>query len=157
MRQLIGTKAPAAVILIRIVVGGIFISEGLQKFIFPDLDGAGRFEKIGIPVSGFFGPFVGGCEVLCGALILLGLLTRIAAIALLISMTVAIVSTKLPILLGHPIWGFSLPKLPQYGIWATLHEARTDLAMYFGLLFLLIVGAGPCSCDARLCGKTTGP
>jgi putative oxidoreductase len=150
LQRLADTKAPPAVILIRVVVGGIFVSEGIQKFLFSDLLGAGRFEKIGIPAPAFFGPFVGACELVCGALLLAGLLTRLASFVLLMCMSVAIVSTKLPVLLGRPIWGFSLPKLQQYGFWSALHEARADLFMIFGLLFLLIVGAGPWSGDGRL-------
>jgi len=156
-QRLASTKAPRAVILIRILVGGIFISEGIQKFLFADALGAGRFEKIGIPAAQFFGPFVGACELIGGLLLLVGLITRPASVMLLISMSVAIVSTKLPILLGHPIWGFSLPKLPQYGIWSTLHEARADLSMFFGLLFLLIVGAGRWSGDAWLANGKSAP
>jgi putative oxidoreductase len=152
LQKLASTTAPRAAILIRILVGGTFISEGMQKFLFADALGVGRFEKIGIPAAQFFGPFVGACELVGGVLLLVGLLTRPTSVMLLISMSVAIVSTKLPVLLGHPIWGFSLPKLAQYGIWSTLHEARADFAMIFGLLFLLIVGAGPWSMDAKLAG-----
>jgi putative oxidoreductase len=148
------TRAPAATILIRLLVGGIFLSEGIQKFLFPEILGSGRFEKIGIPMSHFFGPFVGACELVGGILLLAGLLTRLASAMLLISMTVAIISTKLPVLVGHPIWGFSLPKLQQYGFWSTLHEARADFSMILCLLFLLVVGAGPRSADARLFGPT---
>jgi putative oxidoreductase len=154
LQKLADTKAPPAVVLIRTVVGGIFVSEGIQKFLFSDLLGAGRFEKIGIPAPAFLGPFVGVCELICGALLLAGLLTRLASIVLLISMSVAIVSTKLPVLLGHSVLGFSLPKLQQYGFWSALHEARADLLMIFGLVFLLVVGAGPWSGDARLLGKS---
>ena len=80
----------------------------------------------------------------------MGLLTRLAAIALFINISVAIISTKIPILLGHGFWGFSLANLPYYGIWGMLHEARTDISMLLGLIFLLIVGAGPWSTDALL-------
>ena len=142
MRRLLATHAPAATILIRIVVGGIFLTEGIQKFLYPADLGAGRFAKIGLPMPDMMGPFVGGVETIGGALIILGLLTRIAAIALLIDISVAILSTKIPILLGEGFWGFSLTKLPRYGFLSMLHEARTDLAMWFGLLFLLLVGAG---------------
>ncbi len=81
---------------------------------------------------------------------LLGLLTRLAAIPLLIDITVAIVSTKVPILLGRGYWLFSLPKVDRYGVWSMLHEARVDLSMWLGLVFLLIVGAGWFSLDALL-------
>jgi uncharacterized membrane protein YphA (DoxX/SURF4 family) len=100
------------------------------------------------------GPFVGGVELVCGLLIIVGLVTRLAAIPLIIDMLVAITSTKIPILLGHGFWRFSLPKLASYGFWSMLHEARTDFAMLLGSIFLLIVGAGAWSIDARLSRKT---
>jgi putative oxidoreductase len=153
MRPLLSTQAPAVTILIRIVIGGIFLTEGIQKFLYPADLGVGRFTKIGIPASDMMGPFVGGVEIVCGALLIIGLLTRLAAILLLIDISVAIVSTKVPILLGHGFWVFSLTKLPRYGFLSMIHEARTDLAMWFGLLFLLIVGAGrKWSLDAKLAG-----
>jgi putative oxidoreductase len=155
LRRLNATTAPAAVLLIRLMVGGIFLSEGVQKFLFPDANGAARFAKIGIPHPQLMAPFVGGVEVLCGLLILMGWSTRLAAIPLLIDISVAIISTKIPILLDHGFWHFSLPKVNQYGLWAMLHEARTDFSMLLGLLFLLTVGAGSLSADARA-GKTSG-
>ena len=142
MRRLFLTNAPAATVLVRILIGGVFLSEGIQKFLYPAELAAGRFAKIGIPTPEIMGPFVGGCEVVCGTLVIIGLLTRLAAIVLLADISVAIVSTKIPVLLGHGFWGFSLPKLPHYGFWSMMHEARTDFSMWLGLLFLLIVGAG---------------
>lgn len=150
MDKLLQTSAPGSVILIRIVVGGVFLSEGVQKFLYPAENGAGRFARIGIPSPDVMGPFVGVIEIVCGTLILLGLLTRLAAIPLIINMLVAILSTKIPILLGQGFWGFSLRNLPYYGFWGMAHEARTDFAMLLGSLFLLIVGAGALSLDARL-------
>lgn len=150
MDKLLQTSAPGSVILIRIVVGGVFLSEGVQKFLYPAENGAGRFARIGIPSPDVMGPFVGVVEIVCGTLILLGLLTRLAAIPLIINMLVAILSTKIPILLGQGFWGFSLRNLPYYGFWGMAHEARTDFAMLLGSLFLLIVGAGALSLDARL-------
>jgi putative oxidoreductase len=143
------TRAPRAVAIVRLMVGAVFLSEGLQKFLFPEADGVGRFIKIGIPSPEITAPFVGGVEITCGLLILLGFLTRLAAILLLINISVAILSTKIPILLGHGYWSFSLPKLAQYGFWSMAHEGRTDFSMLLGLLFLLIVGAGPWSVDAH--------
>lgn len=151
------TAAPASVVLIRFVVGLVFLTEGILKFVYPDELGAGRFAKIGIPSPGAMGPFVGGVEVVCGALLILGLLTRLASLALLINISVAIVSTKLPILLGHGFWKFSLTKAPHYGLLGFLHEARTDLAMFAGLFFLLIMGAGLMSLDAKSGGKSAKP
>ena len=148
-RNLNRTTAPPAVLLIRILVGWVFVSEGIQKFLFSDADGAGRFAKIGIPFPAFTGPFVGTVEIICGTLLLLGLLTRLATIPVLISMIVAVISTKIPILLGHGFGPFSLPKSADYGFWSMLHEARTDFSMILGLLFLLVVGGGRWSIDAK--------
>ena len=150
LKRLIDTTAPASVILIRIVVGWVFLSEGIQKFLYPAENGAGRFARIGIPSPDVMGPFVGVVEIVCGALILIGYLTRFATIPLIIDMLVAILSTKIPILLGHGFWGFSLRTLPYYGFWGMSHESRTDFAMLLGSIFLLIVGAGLWSIDARL-------
>jgi putative oxidoreductase len=147
--RLMRTDAPAAVWLVRLAVGGVFLSEGVQKFLYPDMLAAGRFAKIGIPMPAVMGPFVGTLETVCGLLILLGLLTRIAALALALNMLVAIVSTKVPILLGHGFWGFAGPRTAQHGFWAMAHEARTDWAMLLGSTFLCRVGAGARSLDAR--------
>lgn len=130
------TSAPAAVILIRLVVGWIFLSEGIQKFLYPAALGVGRFAKIGIPHAHVLAPFVGVVEILFGAMLILGIATRLATIPLLIDIAVAIWTTKIPL-------------LAKQGFWAMVHEARTDYAMLFGLLFLLIVGAGRLSFDAQ--------
>lgn len=150
------TAAPSATILVRLLVGGVFFAEGIQKFLYPMELAVGRFAKIGIPMPETMGPFVAGVETICGAMIILGLLTRLAVIPLLVNISVALVSTKIPILLGYGFWGFSLTKLPRYGLWSMLHEARTDLCMWLGLLFLIIVGAGrKWSIDARLTRPST--
>lgn len=151
--QLPGTNASAAVVLVRLMVGGIFLSEGIQKFLFPDQLGAGRVMRIGIPFPEVMAPFVAVVEIVCGTLLRLGLGTRLAAVPLLVSISMAILSTKVPILLGQGFWGFQLPKLDMYGLWSMLHEARTDFSMWLGLLYLLIVGAGPWSVDATLAPK----
>jgi putative oxidoreductase len=154
-QKIVITRAPRAVILIRLVVGGVFLTEGIQKFLFADEVGVGRFVKMGIPAPEFSAPFVGVAETACGALIIIGLLTRLAAIPLIIDMLVAIISTKIPILLGHGFWGFSVRTLPYYGFWGMAHESRTDFAMLLGSIFLLIVGAGALSMDARLGAGST--
>lgn len=128
----------------------MFLSEGIQKFLYPAENAAGRFARIGIPSPDVMGPFVGVVELVCGALILIGFLTRLAALPLIMDMLVAILSTKIPILLGYGFWGFSLRTVPYYGFWGMAHEARTDFAMLLGSIFLLIVGAGLWSIDARL-------
>jgi putative oxidoreductase len=150
LQRIMSTNAPALVLLIRIAVGCVFLSEGIQKFLFPNEIGAGRFTRIGIPAPEVMGPFVGMVEIVCGSLIILGFLTRLAAIPLTINMCVALISTKIPILLGHGFWRFSVSKLPSYGFWSMAHEARTDFSMLLGSIFLLIVGAGAWSVDARL-------
>lgn len=131
------THAPRAVVLIRILAGTVFLSEGIQKFLFPAELGVGRFEKIGIPYPDLLAPLVGGCEVSGGIFVLLGLLTRPASGLLLCIMCVAITSTKIPVLI-------------QDGFWKMAHEARTDWGMIVALLFLIITGAGPWSLDAKL-------
>jgi len=157
-RRLLATRAPGWLILIRLLVGLIvFLPEGIQKLAFPDLLGAGRFAHIGIPYPDLMGPFVGGVEIVCGALIIVGLFTRLAAIPLIVIMLVAIVSTKVPILLGHDVWIFHVSKLPRYGFWSAAHEARADFCMLLGTLYLLIEGAGAWSVDARLTRKSISP
>ena len=134
---LFDASAPAAVSLVRVMVGWVFLSEGIQKFLFPAAMGVGRFEKIGIPAPHFFAPFVGVVEIVCGLLLIVGLLTRLAAIPLLMDISVAIVTTKIPM-------------LAKAGFWGTMHEARTDFCMFLGLLFLIAVGSGRLSLDAKL-------
>jgi putative oxidoreductase len=134
------TNAPRGTILIRLLVGGVFLSEGIQKFLFPAALGVGRFTKIGIPEPQFFAPFVGVVEIVCGVLLIVGFLTRLAAVPLIIDICVAIITTKIPM-------------LSKAGFWSTAHEARTDYCMLLGLIFLLRVGSGPFSMDRRLEGS----
>ena len=149
--QLLRTRAEGWTILVRLMVGlVVFLPEGIQKLVFPEILGAGLFANIGIPYPEVMGPFVGAVEVVCGTLIILGLLTRLAAIPLIVIMVVAIVSTKLPIWAGHDIWIFHTPKIARYGFWSMAHEARDDFLMLLGSIYLLIVGAGKWSLDAVL-------
>jgi putative oxidoreductase len=148
--SLFASQATAATILIRLMVGAVFLSEGIQKFLFPDALGVGRFVKIGIPHPEIMAPFVAVFEIGCGSLLILGLLTRLAAIPMIINISVAIISTKIPMLLGRGLWMFSPPKPNQIGFWNMAHEARTDFCMLLGGIFLLIVGAGWLSLDALL-------
>src|SRR5271165_3890579 len=129
-------RIASALLLIRILVGWVFVSEGIQKFLFPAQLGVGRFQKIGIPAAHVMAPFVGTVEIVCGCLVLIGLFTRLATIPLLCVISVAIVTTKIPMLIHN-------------GVWAMLHEARADFSMLLGLLFLLIAGAGSLAMDAR--------
>jgi putative oxidoreductase len=134
-------RAAKAVALIRILVGWVFLSEGIQKFLFPQSLGVGRFVKIGIPWPQIMAPFVGVVEIVCGALLLIGLITRLATIPLLIDICVALYSTK-------------IVTFAKNGLWSTLHEARTDVSMLLGLVFLCLVGGGTLSLDAVLGRKT---
>lgn len=127
-------KFEIASLLIRILVGSVFISEGIQKFLYPEIRGVGRFIKIGIPAPEFFGYFVASFEVISGFMILFGFYTRLAAIPLVIIMLVAISTTKLPILINE-------------GFWEMAHAARTDWSMLIGSIIIIIIGAGKYSID----------
>ena len=129
-------ESPLAILLIRLIVGAVFLAEGVQKFLFADALGVGRFIKIGIPAPEIMAPFVGVVEIVCGAVVLIGFFTRLAAIPLIIDMLVAISTTKIPMLF-------------EKGFWAMVHEARTDWSMILGSLFLVLVGAGAWSLDGR--------
>ena len=141
--QMRRTRVPSAIFLIRLMVGWVFLSEGIQKFLFPMALGVGRFMKIGIPAPQFFAPFVGVVEIVCGTLLIVGLFTRWASIPLLIDILVAIATTKIPM-------------LSKSGFWAMMHEARTDFCMFLGLLFLVISGSGALSLDERFSAGSSG-
>jgi putative oxidoreductase len=144
------TSPDKTTILIRLMTGAIFLSEGIQKFLYPAVRGTGRFEGMGFPSPEFFATFVGIFEIVCGICLILGLLTRLAALAMLINMTVAILVTKIPILFGASFGPFILRELKTYGFWSMAHEMRTDFAMWLGSLFLLIKGGGYLSVDIKL-------
>jgi putative oxidoreductase len=129
--------------LIRFMVGFIFFTEGIQKFLFPHLRGAGRFEDMGLPAPEFLSYFVASFEVLCGAMILLGLLTRLAAIPIIFIMVVAIVVVKLPVLL-------------EENFWVMMFISKIDFAMLIGAVYLFIEGSGRWSVDNKLFYKETG-
>jgi uncharacterized membrane protein YphA (DoxX/SURF4 family) len=110
--------------LVRLAVGVIFLSEGIQKYLFPGSVGTARFEKIGFAHPSFWAYFTGSFEIVCGLLILIGFLARFAAVPLLIIMIVAFVTTKVPVLVDK-------------GFWAFMHEYRTDFAMTLLLIYIL--------------------
>jgi putative oxidoreductase len=136
-QTIISTVPDNRAIIVRLIVGLIFLSEGIQKYLFPELVGTGRFEKIGFADPDFWAYFAGTFEIICGSLILLGLLTRLAAIPLFIIMMTAFVTTKWPILMDK-------------GFWAMAHEYRTDFAITLLLIYLLIYGSGRWSLDSRI-------
>jgi len=125
-------------ILVRVIVGIVFALEGALKFLLPNELGAGLFASIGIPLPQIFAPVVGGLEIAGGIAIALNIYAGDAALALLIVVISALVTTKVPILLGRPFGPFVLLKLPHYGVLSFLHEARTELCMLFGTLAVLI-------------------
>ncbi|GGF27877.1 DoxX family protein [Flavobacterium limi] len=137
LKKIIETDLSKTTILIRLMVGAVFLSEGIQKFLFADTLGAGRFEKIGLPAPEFLGCFVGGFEIVCGLLILIGLFTRLSSIPLIVIMLVAIATTKSEV-------------LAEKGFWEMMHGSRTDWAMLLGSIFLLIKGGGDWSADKTL-------
>jgi uncharacterized membrane protein YphA (DoxX/SURF4 family) len=146
LRPAIGQPSRAT-ILVRLAVGGVFVSSGLVKLLF-DNQGPGRFAKLGLPDPAALSSFVSVTEVVCGALLLVGLLTRLAALPLVIDMVVAIVTTKLPLLLGagpEPV-----AAMPKTGFWAFSYQARLDVTMLVACTYLVLVGAGLWSLDAAL-------
>lgn len=138
--------------LIRLMLAGVFVTEGYLKLVEPAWLGAGRFAKIGIPAPELMGPFVGWTELICGLLLAVGLFSRLAAIPLVMIMIVAIVSTKIPILLGRDWWMFTVRDLDRYGFFSMTHETRTDYAMLLGAIFMLLTGSGRWSLDHRWFG-----
>lgn len=142
------TAAWRATPLIRVMVGAVFFTEGIQKFLYPASRGPGRFEALGFPEPEMVAYFVGFVETACGFLLLIGFATRYAAVPTLVIMMVAIATTKIPILLGQGLGPFEVRSLPMYGFLSMTHEMRTDWSMLLGSLYLVLVGAGPLSIDA---------
>jgi putative oxidoreductase len=129
-------RLSSGILLVRILVGWVFLSEGIQKLLFPAALGAGRFLKIDIPAPQITGPFVGVVEIVCGTLLIVGLFTILATVPLFIDIVVAIATTKVQMLL-------------KQGFWAAMHEARTDFCMLVGLIAIALLGAGALSLDER--------
>jgi uncharacterized membrane protein YphA (DoxX/SURF4 family) len=143
-------KAPNATLLLRLMAGSVFLWEGILKFIFVN-QGVGRFTKLGMPVPLLTAQFVGGLEIAGGVLLLLGLATRLIAIPFMIEMVVAILSTKISLFLGTSPLPLP-PAPPTSGIWAVLHEVRSEWAQLIVCAFLFRAGAGPLSLDGFLAG-----
>jgi len=139
-------SAPKAALLIRLMAGGVFLWEGILKFVYTN-QGVGRFTKIGIPFPHVMAPFIAMLEIVGGLLLMSGLLTRLISIPFVIEMLVAMASTKIALYLGTSPLPLP-PAPPKMGIWAVLHEIRSDYAQIMSVLFLGIVGPGPWSLDA---------
>ena len=136
-QKLFQSDASKTTSIIRLLVGVVFLSEGIQQWLYPALRGSGRFERIGFPSPEFLGHFVGSLEIICGMFILLGFLTRAASSITFLIMLVALSTTKFTMLMNE-------------GFWEMMHASRTDFAMLLGSLFLIIKGGGYYSFDAFL-------
>jgi uncharacterized membrane protein YphA (DoxX/SURF4 family) len=130
-------RGSASILLVRLAVGLIFFTQGIFKYIDPNM-GVVRFTKIGFPHPYFMAHFVGAFEIVCGFLVLLGLWTRLAAVPLLIVISTAIATTKIPELFRS-----------NQGFWYMISDARTDFAMFCCLLFLIASGGGSWAVDAK--------
>jgi uncharacterized membrane protein YphA (DoxX/SURF4 family) len=136
-------RGPESILLIRLAVGLIFLTQGILKYIDPNL-GVVRFARIGFRHPYFTAHFVGTFEILCGFLVLLGLWTRAAAVPLLIVTSTAIATTKVPELFRA-----------SQGVWYMVSDARTDFAMFCSLIFLILAGGGAWSLDTRHTPETS--
>jgi uncharacterized membrane protein YphA (DoxX/SURF4 family) len=138
--NILSTENDNRAIFVRLTVGLIFLTEGIQKNLFPEILGTGRFLTIGFSHPAFWAYFTGTFEIICGALIIIGLITRVASVPLIIIMITAFITTKIPILIHK-------------GVWPWAHEYRTDFAMTLLLVYLLIYGSGNWSVDSKIFGK----
>jgi putative oxidoreductase len=141
------TTAPRATALIRLMAGAVFLSEGILKFVYTN-QGVGRFTKLGFPFPNTMATAIGVFEIVGGIMLISGLFTRLVAIGFSFEMIVAMLTTKISLYLGTS----PLPApaaAPKVGIWAVLHETRSDWAQLMCCVFLIVVGAGVLSLDAR--------
>lgn len=125
-------------ILIRAIVGLVFLLEGILKFLWPATLGVGRFTAIGLPYPHLLASVVASVEIGAGAAVMLNFFAGDAALALLPVIVTALVTTKIPILLGRSLGPFPLASLHHYGWLSFFHEARTDFSMLFCLVAILI-------------------
>jgi putative oxidoreductase len=145
------TSGPKSILLLRLMAGGVFLSEGILKFVYAN-QGVGRFTKLGMPFPAVTADFVACLEIVGGLLLLMGLLTRLISVPFIIEMIVAILSTKIALYLGTSSLPLP-PALPKVGMWAVLHESRSDYAQIMTSIFLLVNGPGRWSLDALLHNK----
>ena len=141
------TNAQKEIIILRLMAGGVFFWEGLLKFVYAN-QGVGRFTKLGFPFPAEMAHFIAVAEITGGLLLLFGLFTRPVALFFIGEMIVAILSTKVSLFLGTSPLPLP-PAPPQIGIWAVLHEVRSDYAQLLTCLFLALIGPGVASLDAR--------
>ncbi|WMJ74610.1 DoxX family protein [Cytophagaceae bacterium ABcell3] len=139
-KKILSTAPNPTFIIIRLLVGTVFLSEGIQKFLYPELRGSHRFDDLGVFLPELTGPLVGILEILCGILILIGLTTRIASVVTAIIMVFAIFYTQLPV-------------LTEDGFWFMANRIRTDWSMLLGSIFLIVNGSGLYGLDHKLCER----
>jgi len=142
------TSGPSSILVVRMMAGAVFLSEGLLKFVYTN-QGVGRFTKLGMPVPGLLAPAIAVLEIVGGSLLMTGLGTRLLSLPFIVEMVVAILSTKIGLFFGtSPLPRPAAP--PFTGWWAVLHESRSDYAQLLCCLFLFLAGPGPWSVDALL-------
>jgi uncharacterized membrane protein YphA (DoxX/SURF4 family) len=148
-------SGPRSTLVVRLMVGGVFFSEGLLKFVYAN-QGIGRFTKLGMPLPGVLAPAIAILEIVGGLLLISGGGTRLISVPFIIEMVVAILSTKVGLYFG--ISPLPKPPAPPFsGWWAVLHESRSDYAQLLSCLFLLFSGPGPWSLDALLHRRRGSP
>jgi uncharacterized membrane protein YphA (DoxX/SURF4 family) len=145
------TDGPKSILFLRLMAGGVFLWEGILKFVYAN-QGVGRFTKLGMPMPAYTANFVACLEIVGGLMLLSGLLTRLISVPFIIEMIVAILSTKISLYLGTSPLPLP-PALPKVGMWAVLHEIRSDYAQIMTVIFLLVNGPGRWSLDALLHGR----
>jgi putative oxidoreductase len=144
---------PNSIFLLRLMAGGVFLWEGMLKFVYAN-QGIGRFTKLGMPFPHFTADFVACLEIVGGMLVLCGLATRLISAPFILEMIVAMLSTKISLYLGTSPLPLP-PAPPKIGIWAVLHEVRSEYAQLLTSAFLLINGPGRWSLDAWLAKEKT--
>ena len=119
-----------ALLIIRAVTGIIFIAHGWQKLFVYGFGGvSGAFAHMGVPAPEVLGPFVALVEFFGGIALVIGLLTRLAALGLAVNMLVAM-------LLVHIRSGFFNPGGIEF-----------PLSLFAAALVLVFTGAGSLSSD----------
>jgi uncharacterized membrane protein YphA (DoxX/SURF4 family) len=135
----------STILIIRLMAGSVFFWEGMLKFVYPN-QGVGRFTKLGFAFPATTAHIIAVGEIVGGLLLVFGLLTRVVAFYFIVQMLVAVISTKIDLYFGTSPLPLP-PAPPKVGIWAVLHEIRSDYAQILTCLFLLVEGAGRRSLD----------